>query len=532
LVKAFGSALSVLVSLLGFTGCSGDTSPIQEWTYVCGEYDPAVEGWSGDGQPCGAGDPKLPPEPTYPTDVCQELKANKTFPDENDVCDGVPCDTKRIQEALIACKGRAVKLVADGANNAFLTSRLVIDSETLWIDGGVTLYASRNPELYQKDGNCGVLGISDSGGCNPILTVIGIDPAIMGEGVIDGQGGEPVLGKDYSWWEMSAALRSIDGSGPAPATIEVQNAKHFVMYKITLHNSPKFHVKLASTPTDGVCDAPGEGFTVWGVTLLTPSRLFDSRGLRLDPHSARNTDGIDPGSGGIATCGVLACSMLSTGDDQVAIKGGKTVDGLIIAHNHFGTGHGMSIGSETYGGVHNVEVYDLTIDGDSRWSGSHNANSPDDNGIRVKSDESRGGLVENVSYTDVCIRDVANYVIVSTSYNPLFSGESYPVFQNISFTNVRGVTCASQMPPIVTLNGFSAALPAGPINLDNVVMDNIGPPSVGSRFAQINIGPRDVNFRPTGMNVVVSDNATEPSAPRECRFAKLPAPELPPGWLF
>jgi hypothetical protein len=40
-----------------------------------------------------------------------------------------------------------------------------------------------------------------------------------------------------------------------------------------------------------------------------------------------------------------------------------------------------------------------------------------------------------------------------------------------------------------------------------------------------------VNFRPKGMNVVVNDNATEPSAPRECRFPKLPAPELPPGWL-
>jgi polygalacturonase len=51
----------------------------------------------------------------------------------------------------------------------------------------------------------------------------------------------------------------------------------------------------------------------------------------------------------VAQCGVIACSTISTGDDHIAIKGGHLVSELVIAHNHFGTGHGMSIGSETYG---------------------------------------------------------------------------------------------------------------------------------------------------------------------------------------
>ena len=111
--------------------------------------------------------------------------------------------------------------------------------------------------------------------------------------------------------------------------------------------------------------------------MLTPSKWMNSQGYLLTPSFARNTDGIDPGSNNIAFCGVLACNTVSTGDDHMALKGGHWVSDLIIAHNHFGTGHGMSIGSETYGsytspdgvqhlGVENIQVYDLTIDADSR----------------------------------------------------------------------------------------------------------------------------------------------------------------------
>ena len=141
------------------------------------------------------------------------------------------------------------------------------------------------------------------------------------------------------------------------------------------------------------------------MTILTPSRWFNSQGLLMTPHLSRNTDGIDPGETSFATCGVMAHNTISTGDDHIALKGGHAVWNIIILHNHFGTGHGMSIGSETYGvypapehrlsGVSNVRVCDLTIDADSRPVG--NGASPGDfNGIRVKSDSSRGGVVDKV----------------------------------------------------------------------------------------------------------------------------------------
>ena len=516
-----GLAVAV-ASALGAPGC--DNTPIASPQYACGftalaANDPQAA--------CGAGDPSLPPEPKFPTNVCQTLTANKATPDESNP------DTKAIQTALTQCKNMgAVKLISSGDNKAFLAGHLLVDSTILWVDENVTLYASRDPASFQRDGNCGLLGVSDSAGCLPLLTVTGTSPGIVGDGIIDGQGGEPIVGHDYSWWDMSGALRQVDGSAPNPSLIEVNNpTTGYLMYRITLHNSQKFHVKLSSTPPGGACSSPGAGFIVWGVTVLTPSVWTNSQGRVMSPYISRNTDGIDPGEGNDATCGVLACNTISTGDDDIALKGGHNVKNIVIAHNHFGTGHGMSIGSETYTGVSDVDVHDLTIDADSRWSGAPQTDTSDFNGIRVKSDESRGGVVNNVTFRDVCVRDVVNTILVSTAYNPLFAGTSYPQFGVLNFQNFHSVSCQGIARPVVTLNGFNAVYPAGPITLDNVIIDGIGQ-SVSSQFANITIGPGDVNFAPEGLGVNVTNAIAGTSTPRACSFPPLPAPQPPPGWSY
>lgn len=532
--KLFSTAL-VLATLLG---CSSVSEPTA-LRYECETSDtpsPNTE----PGQVCGADDPNII-EPTMPTDICQTLSAEK-FASDMQPPDETTLDTARLQQAFIACKGRTVKLVANGVNNAFVADHLDLASVTLWVDAGVTLYASRQAELYQKTGSCGVMGINDSGACKDFISVSGTSPSIVGEGTIDGQGGEPLIGHDYSWWQLSYALREVDGSIGNPTLINLQSGTTgFVLYKITLHNSAKFHVKLTSIPGDGVCDRPGKGFTVWGITLLTPSKWTNSRGEVLTPSFARNTDGVDPGTTSIATCGVIACNTISTGDDHIAIKGGHWVSDLIIAHNHFGTGHGMSIGSETYGsykgpdgvthrGVEKVSVYDLTIDADSRPVGTE-AVAADFNGIRIKSDSSRGGLVNDISFRDVCMRDMTNSILISTAYNPLFAGSSFPEFKAVTLTDVRHVTCKELRQPVVTINGFNAALPAGPITLDNVVIDNIGPQCVASQFANIVLGPGNVNFMPGGAGVTVDNRISDGRPPKRCVFPKLPAPRPPAGWL-
>ena len=445
---------SIWLGLLGCAPLSGDAAG---YVYECGESTEVAFTFAGGEASCGEDDPNLPPEPTLPSgdEVCEILKATRSNADETVDSE---LDTARIQAALDACTGRAVKLEADGDDYVFLTAHLELDSVVLWIDEDVWLVGSRNAELYQETGNCGHMGLTDPGACLDLLQVRGTNPGIVGRGHIDGQAGEPLIGKDYSWWELSAALRPINGSIGNPQMINLErNTSGFVLYGVTLHDAAKFHVKITSNPADGVCDEPGEGYIVWGVTILTPRKLYNSIGTLMTPHDARNSDGIDPGTTDTATCGVIACNTISTGDDQIAIKGGHLVKDLIIAHNHFGTGHGMSIGSETYGeiitnegetirGIQDVWVYDLTIDADSRSVG-HDATPADFNGIRIKSDVSRGGFVGNIRYEDVCMRDMNHPLLISNAYNPLYAGDLFPEFGQV---DLKDAAIATDLPePVV-----------------------------------------------------------------------------------
>ena len=103
----------------------------------------------------------------------------------------------------------------------------------------------------------------------------------MGDGTIDGRGGETMLESQYSWWDLAQEARD-GGSQQVPRLIVVNDSDNFTIYRITLRNSPNFHVSYNH----------GNGFTVWGVKIDTPHRVADSA------HPlARNTDGIDPGNG-------------------------------------------------------------------------------------------------------------------------------------------------------------------------------------------------------------------------------------------
>ena len=531
--------------LVAGLGCT--TQPaIAPLIYTCGTTADPSMAMAGAADDCSDIDKTLPLEPMLPaapTNPACTLIAQTGTTDSNWIPDETNIDTGRIQTALAACP--VVRLVTDGGtNNAFVSGPLTVNAATLWVDQGVTLYASRDPNNYQANktatsaGDCAKVGVNDSSACTSFITVMGASPAIVGEGIIDGQGGELLIGYDYSWWQLSSALQTIDGSIGNPTLIDLKTGvTNFLMYKITLHNSPKFHVKITSTPAPPAfatpCTSPGQGFIVWGVTILTPSRWLNMQGLPMTPHLSRNTDGIDPGETSYATCGVLVHNTISTGDDHIAIKGGHGINNVIIAHNHFGTGHGMSIGSETYGGVQNVTVCDLTIDADSRPVGD-GASPGDFNGIRVKSDVSRGGPVTNVTFRNVCMRDVNNALLMSTAYNPLFSGTMYPRFNGISFKNIHDVTCLGQLQPVVTLNGFSALYPATNIGLDNVIVDNTGPEAVAAEFSQLALGPGAVNFAGyiSGQDVSVTENFVTPSDPPiNCVFPVLPAPQPPPGWL-
>jgi polygalacturonase len=436
----------------------------------------------------------LPPEPKIPP-ACTTLVATKTAVDGLlPAADETAPDTDKLQAALDGCAhGQSVRLKGDGKTNAFLTGPIKMPSGvTLWIDAGTTLFASRNPRDYDVGaGRCGTDAYDESNGCKPLILVEkAADVGLMGDGTIDGRGGEPMLGVagNVTWWDVAQHAKTGDKKHSNPRLVDVKKAKSFVLYKLRLYNSPKFHVVINSA-----------GYTVWGVKVLTPSRKTNSVGRALTPFYARNTDGIDPSA---ASDGVIAFCDISTGDDQIAVKAGDQgeIKNLMIAHNRFGSGHGMSIGSETNGGVNGVMVHDLVIDGAVDHGGMPNS---DRNGIRIKSDLSRGGLVQDVTYSHVCMRNVVNPILISPHYSKA-DGHLIPDYQKIVLANVRSIAgTGPAASPVVRLEGADGQHPLD-VTLDNVVVDGVSPGNVKAEYAEVKLGPGPVNFVPAGNDVSVS----------------------------
>ena len=395
-------------------------------------------------------EPKLPP-------ACIILEAHLTRTAQTLApADEDKLDTARIQGALDACpKSQAVVLHTHAPANAFLSGPLQLrEGVTLLIDKGVTLFASRNPALYETSpGSCGVVNASRNG-CKPLLSAQHIaGAAIMGEGIIDGRGGEKFLNRDVSPWDLAEQARA-GGSQQVSRLIVTDYADNFTLYRITLKNSPNFHVVYNH----------GDGFTIWGLRIDTPKRL------------ARNTDGVDPGSGSKNI--TITHSFIRTGDDNVAIKGGPGgVTNVTIAHNHFFYGHGMSIGSETDGGVSAIRVTDLSLDGP-------------DNGIRIKSNGSRGGLIRDIVYDDICIRNSPNPITLDTAYTAAGTptGDKPPTMRDITLANVR-ISGGGK----ITFNGYD---PTHRITatLSNVLLTDTAPYTYSLRHADLHLGPAPVNL--------------------------------------
>jgi polygalacturonase len=357
-------------------------------------------------------EPKIPP-------VCATLSGSGL----NDTA----LDTPIIQKALDSCaKGQAVRL-----RGVFVSGPLTLRAGvTLLVDEGAVLYGSRNPRHYDlSPGSCGT--VDEAGhGCKPLIGgTEARDAAIMGDGTIDGRGGEKLIGANVSWWDLAQEAKARNLNQNVPRLIQLSGSDNFTLYRIHLRNSANFHVSYSG----------GSGFTVWGIVIDTPK-------------TARNTDGIDPAN---ATNVTIAHSFIHVGDDNIAVKADARGPSshMSIFDNHFYNGHGMSIGSETDGGVSAIRVSDLTIDGA-------------DNGLRIKSNVSRGGLVKDVEYSNICIRDTKYPVFMDTHYTPIGKAtDKIPQFEDIRLRDVR-ITGAGR----IRLDGFDEAHPLK-IRFDSVSID-------------------------------------------------------------
>lgn len=410
-------------------------------------------------------------------------------------------DTRRIQQALDRCKpGHAVELKPSGSHDAFLSGPLELrHGVALLVDRGAILFGSRNPRDYDvKPGVCGTITVEGNpllNFCKAILNGDHVDgAAVMGEGIIDGRGDHRIMGQEISWWDLAEKARAgpqtqshegyPGGNQNCPHILTLSHSNNFTLYRVHLRNSANFFVSYED----------GNGFTAWGVIINAPV-------------AARNTDGIAPGN---STNVTITHCFIHTGDDHISVKApaGTPMTHMTISHNHFYGGHGMSIGSNTDGGASAIRVTDLSLDGA-------------DNGIRIKSNSTLGGLVHDIEFDDICIRKTRNPIVMDSNYSANFgrTHDKLPHFTDIRVKNVHVLDGGR-----ISLEGYDSTHRLG-IQFDNVVLDKPEATKVTAGHAEITLGPGPANFRPSGDDVTVSGEPGR-GTPNACtgKFAPFPVP--------
>jgi polygalacturonase len=299
--------------------------------------------------------------------------------------DGRTKDTAAIQKAIDTCAGSHGGTVHFAAGT-YLSAPLDWKSRVrLQLDAGATLLGSPDMSDYpvREDAPWRRIALLHADHASDI--------SLTGEGTVDGNG--------LVWWtQQQADRRAHLTEKPRPMLFDLTHSSKILIDGVTIQNSPQYNIMAV------LCD----GLTVRNVKILNPGR------------TAPNTDGIDP----ISTSHVLIeHALIDTGDDNVAIKSGLVERGdpdvpstdITIRDCDFRNGHGLSIGSETAGGVRDVHVERVTFHGTRQ-------------GVRIKSARGRGNDIGNFTFRDITMTDVDVPIQITMYYTGGMQGDTaHPV---------------------------------------------------------------------------------------------------------
>jgi len=426
-----------------------------------------------------AGCVTTPPAPSSPPPVAvdsrevspaQPVIPERSFNLKDFGADGTTVNTAAFKKAIAAVNaaGGGTLVVPGGI---FFTGPFDLCSGiNLHLDPGATIWFSPKPEDYRSGGR----------GYRPELLGANLhDVMISGTGTINGHG--------ESWWvearrfKNEANAKKLRGNtSPRPRMVVFENCQRVRVEGVTLTNSPVFNLVPSHC----------QDVTVEGVTIYNPA-------------NSPNTDGIDPS---ICQRVLIAHCHIDTGDDCIAIKsggrtGGATVENILITDCAFFHGHGCSFGSETSAGDRHVTIRRCTFDGTEY-------------GVRLKSDRTRGGLAEDILYTDLTMKNVGQAIEITSYYPARETPEpgqkvaaqpvtaTTPTWRNVTIRNVTATNCTIGA-------GYILGLPESPasdIKLENVSLE--GP--VGLRLGYVKgIALHHVTITPKGgPPLMVEDTVT------------------------
>jgi polygalacturonase len=383
--------------------------------------------------------------------------------------DGVTDATDAFRRAIEACARAGGGRVVVPAGN-FLTAAIHLKSGVnLHISAGATVRFSQDPRKYLPAVFSRWEGVECLNYSPFIYAYEQENIAVTGTGILDGQADcahwWPWKGRTECGWKkgdpsqdkarqrlMDLAEQDLpvnqrvfgDGDYLRPQFIQTYKCRNVLIEGVTIKNSPMWEIHpVLST-----------NVTVRRVTVIS--------------HGPNN-DGCDPES---CTDVLIKDCIFDTGDDCIALKSGRNRDGrrvgvpcqnVVIQGCVMRDGHGgVTIGSETSGGVRNVFAEDCRMD------------SPNlDRALRIKTNSVRGGIIEHIYMRNVQVGQVADAAIhADLFYEEGDAGAFKPVVRNIE---VRNLTCRKSRYALY-LRGYKDA-PIRDVRLAQCTFDNVARPN-------------------------------------------------------
>jgi exo-poly-alpha-galacturonosidase len=327
-----------------------------------------------------------------------------TVSDYGAVGDGLALNTKFIQKTIDLCstEGGGTVVIPEGV---YVTGAIFLKpGVSLAVEQGGVLKGTVNPEDYpqvftrwegvEREWTSALINASDM--TNLILS---------GEGVIDGSGDQ---------WMSRYPRNSRELRTGRPRLIAIQNCRNVSVSGLTLKNQ-----------------------ACWGLFILySEDAVVENLTIRAE-HNIISSDGIDIDSS--RRVRISGCDI-DVNDDCIAIKSGKDEDGrrvnrpaedILVEKCRFRYGHGgVSMGSEMSGGIRNVEIKNCIVEADN-WAP-----------IRFKSQPSRGGVVENITYRDITLQNTRKAFEFNMAWRmvpPIKPpSDPLPVVRHVRIINVVG----------------------------------------------------------------------------------------------
>ncbi len=266
---------------------------------------------------------------------------------------------------------------------------------------------------------------------------------------------------------------TIDGHATATSSnnlVLITSASNLLVSGVTVANSSHEHLVL-------------EGDT--NVTVSNVD-INDNYTVAQTGGYLSNTDGLDYSGSHFL---IQGCNI-NDGDDDICAKPGSTYTSDVTIKNCvIGEGHGISIGGQTNANLNGMTVTGCTLNGTT-------------NGIRLKAGAGQGGIVSNLSFSNITMTNVGTPIIInswyqngdkygsaqrspSQMYNLTNPGETLvtvnqenntalePFFDNISYSGITATGASQNAAIIYGLDSQPANGGDPPRNIDGISFSNV-----------------------------------------------------------